>query len=120
MSANTVTGGFLQLTSKWESNSGAKAIQALVDACLQHRGGGTYPIIDFLLGLYNGELWKPDMQLLCRRIDVKHFVLVLEAMKFTRQTNMEPHELFVHGDKIFDRLKAYAPRWVIDPIEHDD
>lgn len=114
-----MTGSILELKAEWERNSGAEAIQALVDACLQHRGGSTYALVDFLLGLYNGELWKPDMQLLCRRIDTKHFSLIL-AMRFIRQTNMEPHELFVYGGKLFDRLKEFAPRWVVDPIEHDD
>lgn len=120
MSANTVTGKFVELRSEWERNLGAEAIQTLVDVCLQHRGGSTYPIINFLLGLYNGELWKPDMQLLCRRIDTEHFNLVLESMRFIRQNNMEPHEIFVHGDKLFDRLKEFVPRWVVDQIAHDE
>ncbi len=119
MRAIEVTSNSPQLRPEWEKNSGAQAIQALVDVCIQHRGGSTYPIIDFLLGLYNGELWKPDMQLLCRRIDTKHFDLVLKAMMFIRQTNKEPHELFVHGNKLFDRLKEFAPRWIIDEAEHD-
>jgi hypothetical protein len=87
MSAIAVTGKSPQLKSVWENNSGAQAVQTLVEVCVLHQGGSTYPIIDFLLGLYNGKLWKPDMQLLCRGIDSEHFDLVLKAMKFIRQTD---------------------------------
>lgn len=118
MNENVTSNKSPQLRPEWENNPGAQAIRALVEA-VGHRGGSTYPIIDFLLGLYNGELWKPDMQLLCRRIDREHFELVLQAMRFVRQTDKEPHELFVQGNKIFDVLKGYAPRWVVDQAEHE-
>lgn len=106
-----------KLRPEWETSAGAQAIQSLAEACVRHHGGGTVPLIDFLLGLYNGGTWKPDMQLLCRRIDDEHFDLVLKAMKFIRQTNMEPHELFAQGNALFDFLKETAPRWAPDPAE---
>lgn len=109
MSANTLPRNRLELKAEWERNTGAEAIRALVAVCFQHQGDSTYPLTGFLLGLYNGALWKPDMQLLCRRTEDKHFSFVLDAMKFVRQTNMEPHEVFVHGSGLFERLKEFAP-----------
>ena len=106
-----------KLASTWHTSPGAQAIQVLAEVCVRHQGGGTYPLIDFLLGLYNGALWKPDIQLLCRRIDDEHFECVLRAMKFVRQTNIEPHELFTEGTELFEFLKGTVPRWVIDEAE---
>lgn len=106
MNLNIQSKQMTKLHPEWDTNTGAMAVQALVENCLQHQGGSTFPIIDFLLGLYNGALWKPDMQLLCRRIDDDNFELVLKAMRFIRQTNREPHEFFTHGDSLFDTLKT--------------
>lgn len=109
-----------QLKPKWKGDKGAEAIQTLAELCVHHQGGSTIPIIDFLLGLYNGELWKPDMQLLCRRIDDDHFQLVLDAMVFTRRTNTEPHVLFERGEELMDFLKGTVCRWVVDETEYAD
>lgn len=97
-----------KLRPEWENSIGALATQSLIDTCLLHQGGSTYPIIDFLLSLYNGSLWKPDMQSLCWRIDNENFELVLEAMKFYRQTAVEPHMLFTHGHSLFEKLKTIS------------
>lgn len=106
-----------ELKPKWKGDEGAEAIQTLAEFCVWHQGGGTIPIIEFLLGLYNGALWKPDMQLLCRRIDSEHFQLVLRAMVFIRRTDTETHMLFERGEELMDFLKGTVTRWVRDPAD---
>lgn len=106
-----------ELHLEWETSTGALAIQTLAEFCVWHQGGGTYPLIDFLLSLYDGETWKPNMRLVCCRVDDEHFELVLKAMKFTRQTNIEPHALFTRGSELFKFLQRFSSRWIADQAE---
>ena len=111
MNELAVNGKAPQLKPEWENSPGAQAIQALVGVCVRHRGGGTYPIIDFLLGLYNGDLWKPDMQFLCRRIDDDQFELVVKAMRLTRQTDRRPQAKSKPGIKTLITMLVKNRGW---------
>lgn len=92
-----------------------EALERLVNVCLKHQGGGTYPIIDFLLGLYNGHTWRPDMQLLSGRIDDGHFEDVINVMRLYRETRVEPHTFFTDGENLFRELASYS-----HPVKLDD
>lgn len=87
-----------------------KALHRLVYLCLRHQGGGTFPIIDFLLGMYNGYVWSPDMQLLSRRIDDDHFEDVIKVMWLYRSTGLEPHTFFDNGEDLFRELSYMSKR----------
>lgn len=87
-----------------------QALHRLVTLCLRHQGGGTMPIIDFLLGMYNGIVWRPDLQLLCGRIDDNHFNDVLSVMKLYRSSRIEPHTYFDNGDEVFRTLASFTKR----------
>lgn len=89
-----------------------EALGRLVALCLGHRGGGTYPIIDFLMSMYDGECYRPDMQLLSRRIDVQPFEDVLKVMRLYRATGKEPHTFFRNGQALFERLASFT-----DPVK---
>lgn len=83
-----------------------QALVRLVNVCLQHQGGSTIPIIHFLMGLYDGEHYRPDMQLLCARVEEEHFDDILQVMQLFRSTRMEPHLYFKNGDQIFKKLAS--------------
>lgn len=85
-----------------------QALERLVNLCLRHQGGGTYPIIDFLLGMYNGHLYRPDMQLLSGRIDHDHFEDVIRVMRLYRSTGREPHTFFENGEELFRQLASMS------------
>lgn len=87
-----------------------KALHRLVNLCLRHQGGGTFPIIDFLMGMYNGHVWCPDMQLLNRRIDDNHFEDVLQVMRLYRSTGREPQTFFDNGEELFRELSYMSKR----------
>jgi len=87
-------------------NAQIEALHRLVTICLRHQGGGTYPIIDFLMGMYNGQRWRPNMQLLSGRIDDGYFEDVLQVMRLYRLTRMEPHTFFDNGVEIFRELST--------------
>lgn len=85
-----------------------KALQRLVALCLRHQGGGTFPIIDFLMGMHNGHLWRPDVQLLSGRIDDNDFEDVIQVMRLYRASGREPHTFFTDGEKLFRELAAHT------------
>jgi hypothetical protein len=93
---------------KQELAEQVEALGRLVSLCLSHRGGGTYPIIDFLMSMYDGENYRPDMQLLSRRIDAQPFEDVLKVMRLYRATGKEPHEFFKDGGALFERLASFT------------
>lgn len=93
---------------KKELGEQVEALERLVSLCLGHRGGGTYPVIDFLMSMYDGECYRPDMQLLSRRIDAQHFEDVLKVMRLYRATGKEPHTFFVDGQALFERLASFT------------
>lgn len=86
------------------------ALHRLVNWCLRHQGGSTFPIIDFLLGMYNGHIWRPDMQLLSGRIDDEHFDDVIKVMRLYRFNRLEPHTFFENGDEVFRALASLTKR----------
>lgn len=68
----------------------------LFTLCFRHQSGGTRPIAEFLLSLYNANYARPDMYLLCRRIDDDHFEDVLSVMGWFRnvQGRSDIHNIF--------------------------
>jgi len=93
---------------KNELSEQIEALGRLVSICLSHRGGATYPLIDFLMGMYDGECYRPDMQLLSRRIDTQPFEDVLRVMRLYRATGREPHTFFTDGQALFQRLASFT------------
>jgi len=87
-------------------DDGVRALQRLVTLCLRHQGGSTFPIIHFLMSLYNGEYYRPDMQLLCGRVDDGHFDDVVQVMRLYRSNRVEPHVYFKDGSQKFERLAS--------------
>ena len=94
----------LQLKTEWEGDKGGVALQRLAELCLTHVSDGTVPIIDFLCGCNDGACYRPDMYLLCSRIDSQSFRDVLNVMILIRRTGREPYSFFVNGNAIFKEL----------------
>ncbi|MCL5237753.1 MAG: hypothetical protein M1353_07890 [Nitrospirae bacterium] len=105
----------IDLRPEWKENEGANALESLVRACFRHQGGSTMPLIDFLCGLWNGYDYRPDMQLLCGRIETEHFRQVIEVMLLIRTAQKEAHEFFIDGGRVFEALSGYARRY--GPVE---
>ena len=95
------------LKPEYKDNAVALAVKRLLDKCNAHQGGGTWPINHFLLSLYNGGVWAPDMQLLCYRIDEADFDDVIVVMRGYAKWARELHTFFVDGDTLFESI---APR----------
>jgi hypothetical protein len=95
------------LKPEYEDNQIALAVKRLLDKCNSHQGGGTWPINAFLLSLYDGGTWAPNMQALCYRIDKADFEDVIALMQDYANRARELHTYFVRGDKLFESI---APR----------
>ena len=96
-----------KLVPPYVNEPGPQAVARLVEMCIRHHGGGTIPIADFLISLYNAEYARPDAYLLCRRIDDEHFADVLTAMVWFRDApgRMDIHRIFGNeGDRLMNRL----------------
>lgn len=92
------------LKPEYKDNAFALAVKRLLDKCNSHQGGGTWPINDFLLSLYNGAVWAPDLQLLCARIDQTDFEDVIFVMQGYAKRAIELHTYFVSGSKLFESI----------------
>jgi len=101
------------LKPEYKDNAVALAVKRLLDKCNSHQGGGTGPINSFLLSLYNGGTWAPDMQLLCSRIDKADFEDVILVMQGYAKRAIELHMYFLRGDTLFEsialRVRMRAP-----------
>lgn len=92
------------LKPEYQDNAVALAVKRLLDKCNSHQGGGTWPINHFLLSLYNGGVWAPDLQLLCARIDEADFEDVISIMQGYAKRAIELHIYFQHGGKLFESI----------------
>jgi len=84
------------LCKQFANVPGAQAAWRLFEAC-RHMGGSTYPIVDFLVSLYNAEYARPDAYLLCRRISDEHFDDVITVMLWFREarpSGFDLHHIF--------------------------
>ena len=99
----------IELKPEWQDQAEAAALLRLMKLCFRHHGGSTVPIMYFLCSLWNGYDYKPDMQLLCKRIDPEHFEDVLTVMRLMRRTG-ETHDFFVNGDEVMLELSKYIKR----------
>jgi len=97
----------LALSPDYLDDPGAQAAARLFSLCFRHRGSSTYPIADFLVSLYNADYARPDMYLLCRRLDYEQFIDVMTVMGWFRCVNgsVDIHQIFAaKGDKIMASL----------------
>jgi hypothetical protein len=85
-----------KLVPPYTGQPGPEAVARLVEMCIRHQGGGTIPIADFIISLYNAAYARPDAYLLCRRIDDGHFADVLTAMVWFRDApgRVDVHSIF--------------------------
>ena len=91
----------------YADHAGAQAAARLFALCFRHQSGGTQPIAEFLISLYNANYVRPDMYLLCRRIDDDHFEDVLSVMAWFRdlQGRGDIHDIFgTHGEPLMKEL----------------
>lgn len=96
-----------KLVPPYAGQPGPEAVARLVALCIRHQGGGTVPIADFLISLYNADYARPDAYLLCRRIDDNHFADVLTAMIWFRDApgRIDLHCIFgKEGDRLMNCL----------------
>lgn len=100
----------IELSPQYLNDECAQAALRILDACNRHQGGGTVPLNRFLLSLYNGEEWAPDMQLLCGRIDPPLFEDVVCVMRGYHERGIELHRYFVGGDKLFAEIACRVPK----------
>lgn len=107
-----------------DSNVGVQALARLVDACLRHRGGSTRPLAQLIVHLYNPEYARPDIALLCRRVDTDQFVDALTVMAWFRGAE-RPGFLHTYLDdgerKIWTLMMRFGigPQDVLDDLERD-
>ncbi|WP_230971293.1 DUF7673 family protein [Nitrogeniibacter aestuarii] len=94
----------VRLKDEYVEDPVARALLRILEQCDRHQGGSTVPLNAFLLSLYDGETWAPDMQLLCRRIDADMFRDVVTAMAGYASTGRETHVYFVDGDRMFEGI----------------
>jgi len=92
------------LRPEYKNDATAQAVKRLLDRCDMHQGGSTYPLNHFVLSLYNGEMWAPNMQALCYRIDKTDFEDVLSVMRGYSNAGKELHEYFVQGNRLFEDI----------------
>ena len=90
----------IELKPEWRTDNDANALMTLMQLCFRHQGGSTYPIIGFPLGLWGGDGYKPDLQLLCGRIRDEHFEEVLRTMRLIRRTGLETPDFFIDGSSL--------------------
>jgi len=91
----------------YADHAGAQAVVRLLALCFRHQSGGTQPIAEFLVSLYNATYARPDMYLLCRRIDDDHFSDVLSVMGWFRdlQGRSDIQNIFGNaGDVLMTKL----------------
>lgn len=107
-----------------DSNVGVQALRRLVDTCLLHQGGSTLPLAQLLVHLYNPEYARPDIALLCRRVDANHFVDALAVMAWFRSAE-RPGFLHTYLDdgerKIWTLMTRFGigPQEVLDDLARD-
>ena len=96
-----------KLVPPYADQPGPQAVARLLELCIWHQGGGTVPIADFLISLYNADYARPDTYLLCRRIDDDHFTDVINVMMWFRDApgRMDVHRIFgKDGDRLMKLL----------------
>jgi hypothetical protein len=89
----------------YADHAGAQAVVRLLALCFRHQSGGTRPIAEFLVSLYNANYARPDMYLLCRQIDDDHFDDVLLVMGWFRdlQGRSDIHVIFGNAGDVLMR-----------------
>jgi len=98
-----------KLVPPYSGQPGPEAVARLVEICIRHQGGGTVPIADFIISLYNADYARPDTYLLCRRIDDNHFADVLSVMTWFRDA---PGRIDLH--RIFGKEGSRLMRLLMD------
>lgn len=104
-----LTSHAVDLKEEFQNHPVAQAVLRLLNAANQHQGGSTIPINHFLLSLYDGATWAPDMQLLCRRIDGPLFDDVITVLRGHSANGVELHNYFVSGGKLFEDIAQQVP-----------
>ena len=95
------------ILSSYADHTGVQAAVRLFALCFRHQSGGTRPVAEFLISLYNANYARPDMYLLCRRIDDEHFADVLSVMGWFRdlQGRGDIHDIFGnYGEALMKEL----------------
>lgn len=67
-----------------QMGDGVDALHRIYYACLRHQGAGTKPLLEFLLSLHNAEMARPDIYMLCRRVDDAAFEDIINVMRWFR------------------------------------
>jgi hypothetical protein len=99
----------IQLKPEYANDPTALAAKRILETCNRHQGGSTRPLNEFLLSLYNGGRWAPDMQLLCYRIDSDMFQDVIEVMRGYAKDGRELQEYFLDGNRLFEGIAEVVP-----------
>lgn len=86
----------LTLEPQFVGQRGPEAGLRLMEIALSHCGGGTRPIAQLLLSLFDAEIARVDGYALCRRIDDEYFEDVLVLMRWFRTAlgAMDFHRIF--------------------------
>ncbi len=93
----------IRLKPEWQGTPEGEVMFGLVTGCLKQFHGGTWPVADFILNLYNSH--RPvSLPLLCSQTSPELFSLALNALQIRRQNGVEPHYYFINGDKVMQAL----------------
>lgn len=99
----------VELNPKYREDEVAQAVKRLLDECNGHQGGATVPLNAFLMSLYDGGVWAPDMQLLCWRTESHTFEDVIRVMRGYAARGVELHQYFVKGGTLFEDIASRVP-----------
>lgn len=97
----------------------AEAVQTLVEATEMSGTAGAMVSSLLLLSLYNGDAWKFELPDLCR-LDTKHYIAAIKAIRGRYEVNEEPHRLVKNGEAIFSDLWDRWARFHKDNVWKND
>jgi hypothetical protein len=101
------------IKDEWKGNPEAEALKRLMVRCSEHKGGSTIPIIEYLCSIWNCYQYRPNVKLLCMRIDDPHFEDMLLTMRLIRRTGADTDRFFKNGDKLMNLLSDYVEPFTI-------
>lgn len=86
------------LKSKYQVDAGALALVRLLKRVTEHDSGSTRPIRAVLEGIYNGNRFPVDLELVCKRLEAADFEDVLSVLRFAfkvfERDGIEMHAAF--------------------------
>lgn len=91
-----------QALRREDAEQGRASLTHCVEMALQDHGGARV-MAQFLCSLYNGNRVKADVSGI-GTLDMANFEHLMNALRLCYQQHSEPHEFFVDGGALFERI----------------